>query len=132
MDNFYNQNGTENNQGYNQYGQPYNNFQQPQVSENEKVMSVGSWLVTQLLLCIPIVNIILIIVWAVGGKNTNKNKSNFFRAYLILAAITFVVVFVLMFSLGIFFNTLKKANKIDFEELEKTKFNYNITIEQRI
>lgn len=118
MDNFYNQNynGAESNQGYNQYGQPYNNFQQPQVPENEKVMSVGSWLVTQLLLCIPIVNIILIIVWAVGSKNTNKNKSNFFRAYLILAAITFVVVFVLMFSLGFFFNTLKKANKIDFEK----------------
>ena len=64
--------------------------------------------------------------------NKDKNKSNFFRANLILAAITFVFVFVLMFSLGIFFNTLKKAHKIDFEELEKTKFNYNITIEQRI
>ena len=125
MDNFY-----ENN-GYNSY-QQQNQQYQPSQPENEKVMTVGSWLVTQLLLCIPIVNIILIIVWAVGGKNTNKNKTNFFRANLILAVITFVFVFVLMFSLGIFFNTLKKAHKIDFEELEKTKFNYNTTIEKRI
>ena len=63
MDNFY-----ENN-GYNSYQQPNQQYQpQPLQPENEKVMTVGSWLVTQLLLFIPIVNIILIIVWAVGGK----------------------------------------------------------------
>ena len=53
MDNFY-----ENN-GYNSY-QQQNQQYQPSQPENEKVMTVGSWLVTQLLLCIPIVNIILI------------------------------------------------------------------------
>lgn len=58
------------------------------------VMRTGSWLVTTLLLMIPIVNIILLFVWAFGEK-ANANKRNLSRAYLLLFVILFGAMFVL-------------------------------------
>lgn len=66
------------------------------------IMTMGQWLVTMLLLLIPIVNIVLIIVWAVS-KNENPNRSNWAKAYLILIAIM-LVLYGLIF--GIFFGAL--------------------------
>jgi len=50
-------------------------------------VSVGAWIVAMLLMLIPIVNIVLIFVWAFGG-NTNPSKSNYFKAILIVIAIS--------------------------------------------
>jgi hypothetical protein len=57
---------------------------------NSAPMSVKDWLISLLLLLIPLVNIILPFVWAFGG-NVNINKKNFFRAYLIYMAIGLVL-----------------------------------------
>ena len=54
------------------------------------VMTMGQWLVTMLLLMIPIVNIVLIIVWAVS-KTENPNKSNWAKAYLVIMAVVIVL-----------------------------------------
>lgn len=54
--------------------------------DREKVMGLGAWLVTFLLMIIPIVNIILLIKWAVSG-GTNKNKQNMARAALIVMVV---------------------------------------------
>lgn len=58
--------------------------------QHPPVVSLGDWLVTLLLLAIPIVNIIVLIVWAVSGS-TNPNKGNFAKATLIVMAITVVL-----------------------------------------
>ncbi len=68
--------------------QPYQNYQ-PQ-AEVAPVMSMGSWVGTMLLMIIPIVNIILLIVWAVSSTE-NPNKRNFARAYLIIFAVLLVL-----------------------------------------
>ena len=52
------------------------------------VMSIGQWLVTFLLMAIPIVNIIMIIVW-LTSKDENPNRKNWVLAYLIVIAISF-------------------------------------------
>lgn len=59
-----------------------------------KPMSFGDWIKTLLLQIIPIVNIILLFVWAFGSR-TNLNKKNFSRAYLLLMAIVLVLYFVI-------------------------------------
>ena len=48
--------------------------------------STGQWVLTLLLVCIPIVNIILIFVWAFGS-NTEPSKKNWARANIIWAVI---------------------------------------------
>ena len=60
----------------------------------DEVMSVKEWLITLLILCIPLVNIIMMFVWGFGS-NTKPTKANFCKAYLILTAI-FVVLYVLL------------------------------------
>ena len=57
-------------------------------------MSVKEWLITLLILCVPLVNIIMMFVWGFGS-NTKPTKANFCKAYLILTAI-FVVLYVLL------------------------------------
>jgi hypothetical protein len=63
-------------------------------NETHSVMSVGDWLITLVLLSIPFVNLIMIIVWAVGS-DTNKNKKNFALALLVLWGIV-VLLFILL------------------------------------
>ncbi|MEK5039730.1 hypothetical protein [Sporosarcina sp. FSL K6-3457] len=47
-------------------------------------MTVGNWVVTLLLLAIPIVNLIMLFIWAFGDKSA---KTTFAKAYLIWTAI---------------------------------------------
>ncbi len=47
-------------------------------------MSVKEWLVIDLLMMIPCVNLILVFVWAFSSSE-KKSKSNFFKANLIFA-----------------------------------------------
>jgi hypothetical protein len=70
-----------------------------------KPMSFGDWIKTLLLMIIPIVNIVLLFVWAFGSV-TNLNKKNFSRAYLLLMAIVlvlYIIVFGLILSSGAMF-----------------------------
>ena len=66
------------------YQQPYQNNSMG--NDTEQPMSYGEWMLTLLLLAIPCVNIIMLFVWAFSS-GTPKSKSNFFKAYLIFAAI---------------------------------------------
>ena len=58
------------------------------------VVSVKEWLLTNLILMIPLVNIVMTLVWAFDS-NTNPNKANYFKAALILFAIVMVIYLVL-------------------------------------
>ncbi len=57
----------------------------------DAVMSVKDWIITLLILEIPLVNIIALIIWANGTGN--KNRANFASASLILIAIGIVIFF---------------------------------------
>ncbi len=77
---------------------------QPDIQDQNPIapqMSVGEWLITLLILAIPLVNFIMMFVWAF---DPTSGRRNFARAYLILtgAAIALSVLFIIfMFVLGI-------------------------------
>lgn len=98
-----NQSAASGNQQYSSY---YEAPVQPQVQvpigqELEEPVSVGEWLISMLLMCIPCVNIVLMFVWAFSSS-AKKSKSNYFKAYLIWACIWIVlgIVIVILMSAG--------------------------------
>lgn len=102
----YQQNAYQNTyqQGYQQsYQQGYNpNFQQDYAMnspELEEPVSVGEWLITMLVMCVPCVNIIMMFVWAFS-EDTKKSKSNFFKSALIWLGISMLLSFILAFVMG--------------------------------
>lgn len=64
---------------------PYSNHQ-----SMAPVVTTGQWIVTMLLLCIPFVNIVLLIVWAMSDTE-NPNRTNWAKASLIIMAISVAV-----------------------------------------
>ncbi|MGO4548559.1 hypothetical protein AB4Z29_27600 [Paenibacillus sp. 2TAB23] len=66
--------------------QGYGYDQQQQMSP---VITVKEWMITTLILIIPIVNIVMMFVWAFGEGN--PTKKNYFKASLIWAAIVLVI-----------------------------------------
>lgn len=65
-----------------------------------KPVTVGNWLLTSFLLCIPLVNIILLFVWAFGS-NTPISKANWAKAALIWALISIILYVLLFMVIGI-------------------------------
>ncbi len=57
---------------------------------NSKPLGVGQYIGMFLLMCIPLVNCILLLVWSFGG-NVNKNKKNYARATLIMMLIAIAI-----------------------------------------
>ena len=64
--------------------------QAPQQPMGENPVSLGDWMITMLLMCIPLVNIILLFVWAFGG-DAKKSKSNWAKASLIWYGIMIIL-----------------------------------------
>ncbi|NQX66535.1 hypothetical protein HQN90_10400 [Paenibacillus alba] len=66
--------------------------------QTASVLSVKDWMITILLLAIPIVNIVMLFVWAFGG-GVNPTKANYAKASLIWAVIGIVlyIIFVVIF-----------------------------------
>lgn len=107
-------------QGQNPYYQqnPYqqSSYQQPQyqgyqtyqnTGDMEEPMSVKEWLITDLLLMIPCVNIILVFVWAFSSSE-KKSKSNYFKANLILAGCVlafYLIIVIIMVAMGVAFSS---------------------------
>lgn len=58
--------------------------------EMAPVMRFGDWLITLIVNLIPIVNIIVLLIWAVSDK-TNPNRRNFAYAALVLVAVSCVI-----------------------------------------
>lgn len=70
--------------------------------ESERAVSIGDWILTFILLLLPVVNIVMMFVWAFSS-NTPKSKSNFFKAYLIVVGVMLllaIIATVVLFSLG--------------------------------
>lgn len=62
-----------------------------EVKENEKILTVKDWLKIQLIMMIPIVNLIMWIKWLISDK-TNVNLKNFLIASLIIMVISVIIV----------------------------------------
>ncbi|MBY0086424.1 hypothetical protein H7K37_14815 [Brevibacillus brevis] len=62
--------------------------QQMQVSvpENERVMSVKEWLITFLIMMVPVVNLVMYFVWAFGSEG-NLNRKNWAKANLLIMGV---------------------------------------------
>ena len=56
------------------------------------VISLGEWIITFIVLAIPIVNVVMLFVWGFSSA-TNPSKQNFCRATLILYLVCFVLFF---------------------------------------
>jgi len=84
-------------------GVPYqNNYAAPVVTTKE-------WLITMLIMIIPIVNIIMIFVYAFGGSS-NPSKANYFKASLIMALIGVVLWILLFLVFGLALSSLFALN----------------------
>lgn len=54
------------------------------------VMTVGNWIVTMLIMIVPLVNIVMLIVWA-ASSTENPNRKNWAIAQLIFMAIGILI-----------------------------------------
>jgi hypothetical protein len=67
---------------------------------SEKPLTTGEWIITHLILFIPVVNIIMHFVWAFGDGNISRR--NFCRARLLLFAIILGLVMLVCITLLLF------------------------------
>lgn len=63
--------------------------------ENQEVISLKEWIITLLIMVIPIVNIVMLFVWAFSD-NTPKSKSNWAKAKLVIMLLSFLLTIVLL------------------------------------
>lgn len=80
---------------------------QPQ--QNNSIVTMGDWVVTLLLSFIPIVNIIMLCIWAFGS-DTPISKKNYAKAQLIFLAIGIVLTILLGGSLIAFVMAVSEGN----------------------
>lgn len=64
-----------------------------------KPVTVGDWIITMIIAAIPIVNIVMLFVWAFSA-GTNPSKANWAKAYLVFIAIIIALYFVMFFTIG--------------------------------
>lgn len=69
---------------------------------NKSVVSMGDWLVTMLIMCIPIANLVMLFIWAFGGS-TPESKSNWAKAQLIWMVIGVILVILLWSTIAALF-----------------------------
>lgn len=62
-------------------------------SATSEVVSVKEWIITILILMIPLVNIVMPFVWAFSS-NTNPSKANYFKAFLIMMVVWIIIMMV--------------------------------------
>lgn len=87
----YDREDNEYDRGYNNgYQAGYQAANQNPEEETSPVIGLGEWMLTLLILAIPIVGFIMSIVWGFS-KNTNRTKSNLCKAILIYYLIMFVL-----------------------------------------
>jgi len=68
----------------------------PVLTDQNKPLSVGDWIITLIILSIPLVGFIFLLYWALSSSS-NVNRKNFCIAYLVIALIFIALIVVLMF-----------------------------------
>jgi hypothetical protein len=87
------------------YQTPYQAPVQQVIPEGySETVSVGDWVGSMLLMCIPIVGFILMLVWAFGGAK--KSKSNYFKACLLISLISVGISLICLLLFGVLLGNL--------------------------
>lgn len=85
---------------------PHAESQKKEELDREPI-TVGGYLLMFLVMCIPVVNLVVLLLWAFG-KNGNVNRRNFSRAALVYIAIGIVLsISAVLFFVGIFANAVQ-------------------------
>ncbi len=71
----------------------------PPMDRRHRVMRTGDWVLVLLLLMVPVVNLVLLFVWAFTQGNLNRR--NFARAGLILGGLQLVLVMLFVLAVGL-------------------------------
>ncbi len=66
-----------------------------------KPVSVGNWIITFIILGIPLINLIMLIVWALGGT-PHPSKKTFAQAFFVLLGISLCISVLVTLLLHIF------------------------------
>ena len=69
-------------------------------SWQDRTVTLGDWFVIGLLLCVPILNVIMLLVWAFGS-NSPASKANWAKAMLLWLLIVGVTWLVLVLGMGV-------------------------------
>lgn len=69
-----------------------------QGSDLKQPVSVGEWILTLLIASIPLINLIMLFVWAFGS-NTKLSKANWAKATLIWIVIAIAFYFIVIVSI---------------------------------
>jgi len=67
-----------------------------------KIITTSEWILTKLIVLIPIVNIVMLFIWAYN-KKTDLNKSNWAKAELVVLAVKFILYLIIIFITIILF-----------------------------
>jgi heme/copper-type cytochrome/quinol oxidase subunit 2 len=70
--------------------------------KNQDTLSVGDWMIILLLITIPVVNLIMLFLWALSS-DTNVTKSNFAKAALMWFVVIIILWLLLFASLASIF-----------------------------
>ena len=73
--------------------------QELQTTRNQSIVTIGDWIITMILMCIPFVNFIMLLVWAFSA-GTPVSKANWAKATLIFMLIGFVLVILFWGAIG--------------------------------
>ena len=89
---YQNNNQSQQYQSYNQNVQQNPGYSTNYIApKNTSTVSIGDWIVTIIISSLPLINIILLLVWAFSS-DTPVSKANWAKATLILTAIAIVLV----------------------------------------
>ena len=78
----------------------FSDYEQEQL---EKPLSVKQWMLTIIVMMIPLVNIVMFFVWAFSKGN--RGRANYFKAHLLLTLIIAVLGIVSVLVLGMLFGS---------------------------
>ena len=67
--------------------------------QTEKTMSLKDWILTLVLLFLPIVGLVMLIIWATDKQDP---RNTFSKAYLIVSGVIFALILLMYFFIFIF------------------------------
>lgn len=88
---------------------PQDNYPPGQPGYNTGVVSFKEWMITILLMAIPIVNIVMLFVWGFSG-NTNRSKANYAKAALVWIGIGIVLYILMIIIFGAAFLSMSNSS----------------------
>ena len=83
-------------------------------TEQNKPLTIGDWLITFILLSIPVVGLIFLLYWILSSSS-NVNRKNFCIAAIIFQAALIILTFVLffiLFSMGHLVNIMGEYSQV--------------------